>query len=267
MAELVEDERGHGEDEDDEDQHRLVQHLQHRLDRPEEAEKPDVQDDRREQHGGDHGRPVQPPQGPGDPCRTALVEDHPVALEGEQQVGARGVDLVVLLALGHRHAERLELVLQQVADVLAADLAAVAGTDPVGDRVGVAQAVDGRRHQVQQPCQLDDLPVPPTGDVLGFGEARALVLAVQPQPRAEPRGRSCRCGDGRQAARRHLLVRHRPAPGPGYRAGVVERGPVPEHRHMWSPPTCCRFPPAIPRGRTAPHARKRSAPAVVVATA
>lgn len=167
MAELVEDERGHGEDEDDEDEDGLVEHLQHRLDRPEEAEQPDVHHDGRGQHQRDHGRPVQPGEHPGDLRGTALVEDHPVALEGEQQVGARGVDLLALLPVGDRHAERFEFLLDQEADVLAADLPPEPRADAVGDDLGVALSVDRRRDEIQQPRQLHDLPVPPAAMYLG----------------------------------------------------------------------------------------------------
>ncbi len=202
VSELVEDHRGDGQREDGQQQDRLVEDLQHRGHRPVEAEQPDVHGDHGAQHQDDHQRPVQPGERATDAVDLSLVEHHLVALEGEQQVGARGLDgLVADLVVGDGDAERGELLLDQVGDVLLTDLASEEAADAVGDRLGVAPAVDGARDQVEQPGELHHLAVPPPGDVLGLGEPRALVLAVQLQARAQPghredRGRR-RIGRGR----------------------------------------------------------------------
>ncbi|MCF0091087.1 hypothetical protein B0E37_06206 [Streptomyces sp. MH192] len=237
VSELVEDERGHGEDEDDQQQHRLVEDLQDGGDRAEEREQPHVEGGHAGQHGDHHRRTVQPGERAGDARDPALVEDDPVPLEREQQVRTGCDDLVLLLSLGNRHPERVQLLLDQIADVVRAELPPEPGADPVGDGLRVADAVDRGGHEVQQPGELHDLPVPPTGDVLGCGEPRALVLAVQREPRAEPRHSRALHGDDRQGARGRLLVGHGYPPGPGHRSGVPgRRRVVPQQRHVRLPP-------------------------------
>lgn len=132
-----------------------------------EGEQPQVQGREGGEDQGHHGRPVKPRQRPRDTRDLPLGENDPVALEDQQEIGARsGNALLVLLAGRDGQAEGLELVLHQILDIVRADLASEAATDPVGDGHRVAHTVDGLGDEVEQPGQLDHLPVRPADQIL-----------------------------------------------------------------------------------------------------
>lgn len=86
MAELVEEERGDGEQEHREHPQGLLQHLQQGSHGPVDREEPDVDGSGARQGESHDPRPVQPAERRGDTGHPCLVEDHPVPAQGQQEI-------------------------------------------------------------------------------------------------------------------------------------------------------------------------------------
>ncbi len=141
------------------------------------GDEPDVEGDEGGEGGDDERCPEQGLKRPGDAPVQAFGYDPGPEPQSEQQrtglaqvVGGRG---------GTDDAERGELVVDQVVDVVDADRPAEGGADQGGDVGDAPDSVEEGEHQIEQAGQLDDLPVGAAHQVLGLVEGGGLVLAEQ----------------------------------------------------------------------------------------
>jgi hypothetical protein len=146
---------------------------------------------------------MEPGQRPPGHPRRPRPQQHPADLEGEQQLhpGHRALgsgrprrvpDLQGTARLtGYHDTEGNELAGHQIADVTGGYLPADSGSHAHGNPASIRAAVrvapgDGLRHQVQQPGQLNHLPVGPPDQEPGLGKSAAVVLPEKTKALSQP---------------------------------------------------------------------------------
>ena len=163
---------------------------------PAGREQPDVAGEQPRDDEGDDGSVEEMAQRPHGRAHRRGADDADAHLEGQDRVDLR--------RFGHepfavrRDAEGRELVLEHVADLVGRDaqLELVAGQ--AGDLAEIRSGIGVLDHEVEQPGELDDLPVGATDEVRRLREPRALHPAEELDPGSAAQRGCVEGGHGRE---------------------------------------------------------------------
>ena len=145
------------------------------------GEQPAVEADQPGQDGDDQRRPEQRPQRSGGAPMEPLGQDPSPETQGQERIGTSQGGI---RPAGLEEPEGLQLGLDEVVDVVRADRPAEIVGNRRCDLGGVACAVEQRGDQVQQPGDLDDLPVASPQQVLGLLKAEPSYSPSSSTPSA-----------------------------------------------------------------------------------